>query len=102
MRRACLTLLKVFDIMCVTSRSLSQMPKTLSVILSAITIKSSTVKKDLLKREHNLLFPTVQNNHLSPFLKELSHSKNANKGDRAFLTPGFSSMVLNLQTIDMD
>ena len=96
MRRACLTLLKVFDIMCVTSPLLSQMLKTLSVILSAIIIKSSTVKKDLLKSKQNLLFPTVQNNNLSPFLKELSHSRNANRGDGVFLTPGLSSMVLNL------
>ena len=96
MRRACLTLLKVFDIMCVTSPLLSQMLKTLSVILSAIIIKSSTVKKDLLKSKQNLLFPTVQNNDLSRFLKELSHSRNANRWDGAFLTPGLSSMVLNL------
>ena len=50
--------------MCVTSQLLLQILKNSSEILSARIVKSSTVKKDLLKLRKNVLFPTVQNNHI--------------------------------------
>ena len=50
--------------MCVTSQLLLQILKNSSEILSARIVKSSTVKKDLLKLRKNVLFPTIQNNHI--------------------------------------